>query len=363
MNVFVHLAHGLGGNTHSARYLSGLVPDRVPYDFNLADQMGCRVLVSEDAVESRFTRLMRRGLIAVLGFDLLHAFRNRRAMFQSDIIWTMDERQYLAALCLMGMQKTRRKPIIAQTIWLFDRWSGLSAIRRWYLKKLLRRADILTTHTDNYLEKIVQILPDKSPELLPFGVSATAFPMSEPHENIHLPIRILSAGNDPARDWATLLAAFGNDRRFEVVVLSRKLKSKYANTVSNFQLRRDPSTNDFRSLYRWSDYVVIPMAENLYGGITVALEATRMGSAVVCSATGGVSTYFSEDEALFVSCGSPVEMREAILTCSPDTRLSRIRNAQARCQLEDYSSRGMIKRYVLLSNQILSGRARNLAAF
>jgi glycosyltransferase involved in cell wall biosynthesis len=258
--------------------------------------------------------------------------------------------------------KTRRKPIIAQTIWLFDKWSRFSVIRRWYLKKLLREADVLTTHTAHYLEKIAQILPDKSPTLLPFGVSANAFPLSEPRENIHLPIRILSAGNDSARDWATLLAAFGNDNRFEVVVFSRKLKDNYAKAVSNFELRRDPNANDFRSLYLWSDYVVIPMIENLYGGITVALEATRMGSAVVCSATGGVSTYFGEDEALFVSCESPVDLREAILTCSPTARLSRIRKAQARCQREDYSSRGMIKRYVFLSNRILSGTARDLAA-
>ncbi len=77
--------------------------------------------------------------------DLIHAYRNRKGIFSSEIVWTMEEVQYLAVLFLsMTIPVPGRPRLIGQTIWLIDRWSNLSRLRRRFYKLLIQRADRLT---------------------------------------------------------------------------------------------------------------------------------------------------------------------------------------------------------------------------
>ena len=110
---------------------------------------------------------------------------------------------------------------------------------------------------------------------------------------------------------------------------------------------------EFRELYRWADVVVVPMVSNLYSGITVALEATSLGVPVVSSDTGGIPTYFSPEEMIYVPPSDPVALRDRVLGCSAEELLGYVQRAQAHFRKQDYSTRGMAARYVELSQRLL----------
>lgn len=360
--AYVHLAYGIAAGQYRARYAAGLVPDETPYGFHHAASMGWQVEFSQDHAESAIVRLLRKGLIRLLGFDLVHAFRNRAGIRQADIVWTMEEIEYLAICALPLLVSGPRPRLIAQTIWLFNHWQRHSAARRWMLEKLLRRADLLTFHSRQYLPLVSALVPGLDPHLLPFGISLDTFPwndrsfeavepgLSEPAARL----RVLSMGNDPTRDWPTLLAAFGNDPRFELTVISGRLSDAAVAACDNVKCPRNPTMQSFRDLYRWADLVVVPMVPNRYSGITVALEATSMGVPVLCSDTGGVPTYFSAEEVLYVPPGDAGALRDAVLAWLPAQRHQQVLRAQSRFRREDYSSRGMARRYATLSAELLA---------
>ena len=358
--AFVHLGYGFGAAGYRARYAAGLVPDATPYGLHHAADMNCSVAHSVDHPESALGRMHRRCWNKLLGFDIVHAYRNRKAMEAADVIWTMEERQYLAVL-LLGVVRPHlaARKLIAQTVWLFDRWTGeaassMAAPRRWLLRRLLARAAALTVHSRRYLA-----LPElgrfrEQMRLLPFGISLDSFPHSAEVRPRHQPVRVLAMGNDPTRDWATLLEALGNDSRFEVIAISQRLTPETVARYRNVKTWQNPQMEDFRACYRWADFAVVPMTPNLYSGITVALEATSMGVPVVSSATGGVDTYFDPAEVLYVPPLDAEALRNSLLACGDEARDALVRSAQSRFKREDYSTRGMAARYVALSRALLS---------
>jgi glycosyltransferase involved in cell wall biosynthesis len=352
--AFVHLKHGLDVARYREQYRRGEVPDETPYGFHHAESMGWEVQFSEDHEESSLVRFVRRALLRVLGFDLVHAFRNRRAIAGADIVWTMEEIQFLAVCALPWVAWGMRRPrLIAQTVWLWNRWEQYSGLRRAMLRRLLRRADALTFHSERYLPVVERWLPGSQPRLLPFGISLDSFPWTEARARTHHPLRVLSMGSDPTRDWTTLLRACGNDERFEMGVVCGWLDEATAGRYSNLRVPRNPSMQEFRELYAWADVVVVPMVPNLYSGITVALEATSLGLPVVCSDTGGVPTYFSPDEVVYVPAADAEALRAALLGTTPEQRSGWAQRAQRRFQREDYSTRGVARRYVALSEELL----------
>jgi hypothetical protein len=50
---------------------------------------------------SKPVRLLRRALKAVLGFDVIHTWRNRAEMLRSDVIWTHTEQEWLSAALML----------------------------------------------------------------------------------------------------------------------------------------------------------------------------------------------------------------------------------------------------------------------
>ena len=354
--AYVHLAYGIAAAQYRERFLAGEVPDETPYGFHHAECMGWHVSFSEDQPESGLGRRLRKGLIRLLGFDVIHAWRNRERMREADVVWTMEEVEYLAVCALPAVCSMPRRRVIAQTIWLFNRWQTYSFVRRDLLRRLLKRADVLTFHSAQYLDLLPKLVAGLTAHLLPFGISLDSFPWTEPRVTggEGRALRVLSMGSDPTRDWSTLLAAFGNDPRFELQVISPRLTDAAIAIYSNVKCPRRPTMGLFRELYEWADLVVVPMVPNLYSGITVALEAVSMGVPVISSRTGGVPTYFSDDEVLYVPPQDGDALRRAALDQSPEQRLNRTQKAQARFLREDYSSRGMAARYVSLSLELLS---------
>jgi len=234
----------------------------------------------------------------------------------------MSEREYLAALFLMALAPKKKSPkVLALTIWLFDRWEKLSTVRKAFYRWLIARAAVLTVHSKSYLGLVQSMFSEADVRLTYFGISADSFPLAQPiAENRTGKLRIFSAGNDQSRDWGTLFEALGGDERFEVVVAIRGIEAKQVRRFSNFTVLDPANIAGFRASYSWADFTVIPMKPNRYSGITVALEATASGSTLICSDTGGVPTYLSHDEAIFVPPGDPVALRNAALAVGAGPR-------------------------------------------
>jgi glycosyltransferase involved in cell wall biosynthesis len=129
--------------------------------------------------------------------------------------------------------------------------------------------------------------------------------------------------------------------------------------VKNIELVK-PDNTQLRGLYDWADIVVVSLKPNLHAsGITVITEAVLMGVPVVCTDTGGLRTYFSDDEIMYVPPNDAVAMRRAITQLAADDALglTMARKAQERVVKDDLSTRARAKRMAELSRELLAERS------
>jgi len=284
--------------------------------------------------------------------DVLHAFRNRKAIREADFVWTILDSEGLAIALLMKLAIVPSKPLIGNMVWAFNKWKRFGLFRRAVYRSLTRRFTALTVHSSGCLPISHTALPDVRAMLMYFGINVEAYLLTPPSTDDDAgPIRILGIGNDPSRDWMTFLEAFAGDPRFAVKLVCHHIKDKDVAQFKNVTLLRHPKMPHFRQLYEEAQYVVVPMHENIFSGITVALEGVALGKPVVCSRTGGVPTYFDEDQVIYVATEDAVAMRAAALETSPNERMRFAQRAQQRFIESDYSSDGMIARYAELTAQ------------
>jgi len=355
VRVYVHLPRHLDSEAYRARYHRGIEPDVTPYGFHHAQSIGFDTTLSRSANGGRRTLLERitRKLIYV---DLGHVWRNRRAIAEADIVWTMLEHEALSVAMMMWLGFVPRRPIIGGTVWMVDRWNSLDVARRHLLQKLVSYWSLLLVHSEACLEPARRYFPNIPVELMYFGVSADTFLADLAAPPAQSPIVIAGVGNDTTRDWGTLLEAFGNDSRFRLVIVCSWIDPELRARYNNVEVRPISSMEEFRAVYREASYVAVPMKDNMYSGITVALEAVALGVPVLSSRTGGVPTYFGEDEMLFVPPGDPAAMRDAVLSQSETDRKAMAARARQLYIEHDYSSFGMMKRYAALTERILDNR-------
>jgi len=134
LSVFVHLSSAQDAKQwyqlwHDKALVG--VNDPYPYGYHRAEKMGCEVTFSSCKDKSKLHRFVRYSLRAVLGFDFLHAQGNAAEIFQSDVVWTHTETQFLGvALLFLLSGKTQKKPkLIGQSVWLIDQWNQLSIVK------------------------------------------------------------------------------------------------------------------------------------------------------------------------------------------------------------------------------------------
>jgi glycosyltransferase involved in cell wall biosynthesis len=359
VKVFVHLGYGFGATSWKRRYSRGLIPglnEPLPYGYFRAADDRWLIEYSEDKQESRLTQLFRRGLQWSMGFDLLHAWRNRGQMRDADVVWTHTEREHLAVLLLWRISKNHKRPrIIAQCIWLFDRWPRLPRWKQRLYLVLLNQADIVTTLSTKNLESARMLLPTKKCESLLFGVDS-GVPRMVAREEINKPIKLLALGNDMHRDWKTLLGAFGDLPDYDVRLASNSVPHSLIKGVANVCLCLADTEDELMAMYKWADVVVVPLRDNLHAsGITVVLEATLFGLPVICSDTGGMRTYFSDGEIRYVPVADPAAMRSAVdeIAANDNFRRKLISKAQERIRSLDLTAQGFVDRHRKLSEKIL----------
>jgi glycosyltransferase involved in cell wall biosynthesis len=358
--VFVFLGYGFGADSWQKRFARHEIPglnEKLPYGYYHAAGDGWEVEYSQDRNEGPATRLLRRTLGRVLGFDLIHAWRNRSQLQSADVVWTHTEREHLAVLLLSRLQRVKRPPkLIAQCVWLFDRWSSFSPIRRWSYRQLLKRADVITTQSPDDQAAASRIFPEIATELILSGaaVEGLAPPQKGP---VHRPIRLAALGNDMHRDWETLVLAFsGAELSCEVRIASSKIDPELLRGLPHFSIVSASSEHEIKKLYQWADIVVVPLKFNLHvSGITVVFEAIVSGVPVVCTDVGGIRAYFSDSEIRYVPLGSPKEMRHAVknLADNNEDRFQLAVRSQARLLSSHLTKEGYAHRHRLLSESLL----------
>jgi glycosyltransferase involved in cell wall biosynthesis len=360
LRVFVFLAHGFGASQWIERWSRGEIPglnERLPYGYYRAANSNCVIEYSEDARESRLNGVARRSLRRLLGCDLVHAWRNRRGLFEADAVWTHTELEHLAVLALWQCRRRVRRPLlIAQSVWLFDRWRSLSRLKRWLYRRLINQADILTTLSPDNLTIARELFPQVRSEFIRFGVNADSL-MAPARCAVHSPLRIVAAGNDMHRDWETLIAAAERWPGCCVRIASRQLDSRVANRAPNVHVTAASSATEVAELYSWADIAVVPLKPNLHAsGLTVIFEAVLRGLPVVCTDTGGLRAYFSEDAARYVPPRDPSALRRALEELARDDqmRFAMAKRAQARILCANLSSRAFAERHYELSRQLLA---------
>jgi glycosyltransferase involved in cell wall biosynthesis len=353
--------YGKDAEAYRQGYHAGTEPDETPYGFHLAKTFGYDVVFSSDApsapasLRARVVAKFLRAGSRRLGFDIAHAYNNRAAIRQADVIWTMTEGEAFAISLLCRLGLVPRHPLLANAIWLFDGWDELPSYKKLAFRHLSRYIDIMTVHSQQCLPIIRRQLPRLRSELMYFGVNTNVFKITSPVvRSGDGPIRIFAPGNDRTRDWGTLLRAFGNDARFEVRIICQWLdKTKLTREYSNLTILTSPVMNEFIECYRWADVVVVPMHTNTYSGITVALEGVAMGKPVLSTRTGGVLTYFDEDEVFYTPVGDHHSMRDTVLGSDERLLAERADRAQRRFLERDYSTHGLISRYAELTRPLL----------
>jgi glycosyltransferase involved in cell wall biosynthesis len=365
IRVFVHLAHGFGGRSWERGWKEGKIlgiNEPLPYGYYRANKMGCSVTHSQDRQETAPTRFFRLAMRAILGFDLIHAWRNFEGIRNADVVWTHTESQFLSILLLLRSRPRSRRPkLIAQSVWLFDQWHKFFALKRWLLSILIKKADILTVLSPENLAVAKRLFPEVRSELVLFGIAADAkkVPTLRP---VGVSLNIVSLGNDEHRDWSLLIDAISNQEDWTLKIASQQIKTSSIGNATNVEIVKLKTNDELFALYQWADVLVLAIKPNLHAsGITVIQEAALQGVPVICSDTGGLRTYFSDTEVYFVPPRDARALRNAIqhLADHPDVRLALARKAQARMGLHGLSSEAFVRRHVAISQDLLT-EARDL---
>ncbi|SMG21932.1 glycosyltransferase family 4 protein [Paraburkholderia susongensis] len=335
------------------------------YGYHHAESDAFALSYSQDARESRPVRLVRRALKAALGFDFIHTWRNRAQMLRSDVIWTHTEQEWLSAalmllLCGRKAGAGASPLLLAQSVWLLDKWPSYGIVRSWFYRKLMTRADRLTTLASENAELCRRYFNRDATPLL-YGLNTRDFPVQAPTQWVpRTPLRIAAIGNDRDRDWETLIRAFGNDPRYTVKLATRR-RIPASLRAANVEIALFSGIKKQHELYDWADVIVVPLRPNSHAsGITVMLEAAAVGKPMVVTDVGALQDYFPADEAAYVPPFDPQALRDAIdqLAANPAQALRQAQAAAAGLLARDLTTQHYAMQHVRITQEMLQERGQ-----
>jgi glycosyltransferase involved in cell wall biosynthesis len=368
IQVFVHLAKGFDARRWEKRWAAGQIVginERLPYGYFRAADDGCVVCYSGDETKNKLIHLLGSWIMSIVGVDILHAWRNKNGIYASDVVWTHTEIEYLAVLLLFLILFWRRRPkLIAQNVWLFDRWHSLSTGTRWILSRLIVKADILTFLSPENLKVARNLFPEVRCGFVPFGINTDDFPALK-RKKPHHPVHVLLVGNDPHRDWQILIEAMRSLPDCCLKIASKKVEAAQIASCSNIEVLNISSNDQLFAAFGWADILAVTLKPNLHAsGITVLQEAAMRGVAIVCTDTGGLRAYFSDDEIYYIPGNNSFEIQTAIMTLAANDELRRGLSARAQERMKSggLSSRSYARRHAELSRELLARESRCLAA-
>jgi glycosyltransferase involved in cell wall biosynthesis len=351
-HVHVHLFYGADPRQYRVGDNIGCL-----YGYHHAESPEFELSYSRDANESKPMRMMRRALKKVIGFDFIHTWRNREAILAADAIWTHTEQEYLSVALLL-MMKRANPLLLAQSIWLLDKWKSYGTLRRWAYRKLIARADILTTHSTVNAALVREYFGRDAQQVF-YGLNTQDFALKVPVSwTPHEPLRIGAIGNDRDRDWNTLAQAFRDDSRYEVRIATRR-RVPGALRADNVHVAPAIGLKAARELYDWADVIVVPLRENTHAsGLTVLLESVALGKPVIVTDVGGLRDYFGPGHVAYIPAHDPVELRRALdeMRSNPALALARAQAALRHFVARDYTTREFALQHVRLTREALERR-------
>ncbi len=308
--VAVLLAYDQDPERWRRRFERGEALDETPYGYERA-QGDAELVWATSSAESAFARRVRHRMAGFLGFDLVHAWRNRRLLFDADVVWTHTEREHLAVALLQLLRPPRRRVrVLAQSVWLWDTWERWGRFRRGFVALLLKTHAIEVVHSRRNLAASRSSVEGRRVELLPFGSAGLAPGGTQdgPGENVD----VIAVGNDIDRDWSVLAEAARllPDVRFRIV--SRSGKAKAQEWPENALCREADSMEELARVYAATKVVVLPLRPNLHAsGATSCIEAMASGAVVVATAVGGIEDYLGSFGQT-VPAGDPEALARAV---------------------------------------------------
>jgi len=330
------------------------------YGYHHAESDAFALTYSQDARERAPMRLLRRGLKAVLGFDFIHTLRNRDEILRSDVIWTHTEHEYLSVALLLLLKGRKASPaLLAQSVWLLDKWPEYGMLRRWAYRKLIARADVLTTLASENAALCRKYLGRDAVQVY-YGLNTRDFPVQAPTQWVpHTPLRIAAIGNDRDRDWETLINAFGNDARYTMRLATRR-RVPATLRASNVDIAPATGIRKQRELYDWADVIVVPLRPNTHAsGITVMLEAAAVGKPMIVTDVGGLQEYFTASQAAYVPPFDSAALREAAegLVAAPQDAQRQAQAAARQLVSRDLTTQEFARQHVRITQDLLQRRA------
>ncbi|KVE36259.1 glycosyltransferase [Burkholderia sp. TSV86] len=358
--VHIHLFYG--ADPHTYRHGDGI---GCLYGYHHAESDEFALTYSRDAQERWFASIGRRALKFALGFDLVHAWRNRAFLLNSDVIWTHTEHEHLAAALMLRLSGEcgARPLLLAQSIWLLDRWPDYSCARRWLYRALLSRADVLTTLARDNAGLCRRYLHRNAVHVY-YGLDTQDFPVCVPGAwTPHWPLRIAAIGNDRDRDWKTFVTAFRDDDKYEVRLATRRRISR-ALHAPNVMIAPVSGIARQRELYDWADLIVVPLRPNFHAsGITVMLEAAAVGKPMIVADVGGLRDYFPDDTAAYVPPFDVLALRRAAdaFAAWPEQALACAQAAARRIMQRNLTTRQFAAQHVQITRDLMKRRRAHAA--
>lgn len=352
-NIVILLHPGQDVQEWRCRYDRGLTFDRTPYGYDRADRW-FDLAWGQTRPGSWPAQLLTRWSTRLLGCDLPHAWRNRKLIRRADVVWTHTEREHLAiALLQLPCRRSRRTPVVAQSVWLWDQWPGFGSMRKWLLSRLLRTHSVELVLSRLNLEDSRAAVPGRRVELVPFGTAPAVIEAPDrraPQLASDRRPLVLAVGNDADRDWDLFAAV---TRELPDIQFRIASKSKAARAVAwpeNVSLQEAKSVEELRDLYLKADVVALPLRPNRHAsGATVCIEALAARSRIVSTRAGGIEDYLG-GEGRLVEPGDVAGFAEAVL--------SGVNREFAQPSPDAYVTNGLtqadyIGRYVLVTRAVL----------
>ena len=184
-----------------------------------------------------------------------------------------------------------------------------------------------------------------------FGVDLEFWRPSKQHDCSNV---VLSVGNDPNRDFATLVAAWRPEFPTLEIVTSLPVTTDKPNVsvVRGDWRRQELSDEDLRSRLQRARLVVVPLRDTLQpSGQSAALQAMACGRPVVLSANRGCwdrAMLERHDACRFVLPGDASALAAMVAGLLADTASAEAMGVRARRMLEteDVSARAMARQFV-----------------
>lgn len=350
--VAVLLNHSQDPATWEARYLEGEATDTTPYGYGLAAEW-FDLTWARSHEESARVRRWRIALAGRLGFDLVHAWRNRRVLFAADVVWTHTEVEHLAVSLLRRLvPRYRRTHVLAQTIWLWDRWPEFGAVRRRAYAWLLESSAVEGLHSPLNLAMSRHTVPGRRVMLIPFGTTRVTDRVSAPPEGAPREWDVVAPGNDQHRDWATLAEVARRRPGLRFWVATGAASARAVAWPENARVARSTDTATYATALADAGVCVLALKPNLHvSGMTTALEATSVATPLVVAGDGGLRSVLGPGPR-FVDPGDVEALAQAI---------DEVLATAGAAAVPDVAQRGLtqrdyVVRYAVLTDMICGDR-------